>query len=133
MEEALQQLRKLDLPPDQFAIFGSGPMVIRGLKRFRDLDVFVYDEIFEKLKKKYSENYHGKKIILGQVEIMPESRHVLNNAREVIRRADIFDGIRFVNLSDTIAWKKKYGREKDLEDVKIIKKYLKDNKKDNYD
>lgn len=47
------------------------------------------------------------------------------NVKEVVENADIIDGIRFVNLETTIKWKRRMGREKDLEDIRLIEEYLK--------
>ncbi len=44
---------------------------------------------------------------------------------ELIDTADIVDGIRFVNLASVIEWKKRMGREKDLNDLILIEEYQK--------
>ncbi len=51
----LEQLEKLNLPKGQWAIFGSGPLVIRGLlAENNDIDIIVKSDVFEVLKKQYS-------------------------------------------------------------------------------
>jgi len=58
-QKLLQELKKLNLPNDQYAIYGSGPLAIRGLKEIHDLDVIVTDELYQELAKKYSEKEKG--------------------------------------------------------------------------
>ena len=42
----LDEVKRLNLPKDKFAIFGSGPIAIRGLREARDIDLIVKkDEI----------------------------------------------------------------------------------------
>jgi len=43
---------------------------------------------------------------------------------EQIAKADIIDGHRYVNLDMITVFKKALGREKDLNDLELIKKYL---------
>ena len=45
----------MDLPDGKYAIFGSGPMAVRGIKPTDDLDVIVVDNLYQKLKGKYQE------------------------------------------------------------------------------
>ncbi|GAF93599.1 unnamed protein product, partial [marine sediment metagenome] len=49
----LDELKRLDLPKDKYAIFGSGPLAIRGLRENRDLDIIVKPELWEKLVNEY--------------------------------------------------------------------------------
>jgi len=44
---------------------------------------------------------------------------------EIFASADIFEGIKFVNLAMTVEQKKKWGREKDFKDIELIEKYIK--------
>ena len=46
------------------------------------------------------------------------------NIIEYINRAEIIDGLSFVNLKDVIKWKEKAGRNKDKRDIILINQYL---------
>lgn len=130
MEKLLRELRKLSLPKDKFAVFGSGPLAVRGMREIRDLDVIVASDLWEKLSEKFAVEDLGtyKRIVFGDIEIL--SKPVLNlSAEELIGNSDIIDGIHYVSLKDTLDWKKRMGREKDLEDVKLIEKFLRMDKK----
>lgn len=128
MRKLLEKFNKLDLPRDQYVIFGSGPLVIRGIREGEDLDVIVYDELFSELKERYSEeSKHEDKIVLegGDIEIFPARGSIVDKAEESIKGADVIEGFRFMNLNDLIRWKTKLGRPKDHRDIELIKNYLK--------
>ena len=64
----LQELDKLELSKDTYAITGSGPLAIRGLRLADDIDILVKNIIWEELKKKYTP-YDEKHIRIGNIEI----------------------------------------------------------------
>ena len=41
MQELFFRLNKLNLPANEFAIFGSGPISVRGLRKAKDLDIIA--------------------------------------------------------------------------------------------
>lgn len=128
IKKLLEKFKRLDIPEDQYVFYGSGPLAIRGIREGEDLDIIVYDELFKKLKEKYKkENKNGDKIVLegGDIEIFPAQGSIVDNAEEAIKRADVIEGFKFMNLHDLIQWKTKLGRPKDLRDIEMIKDYLK--------
>lgn len=130
-QELIERLKSLNLPPDQFALFGSGPMAVRGMREPGDLDVLVTKELFIELSKKYpaDPSWHGGKIkaIAEDIDVYDATAAPIP-AKVLIERADVFEGIRFITLEDTIAAKRVQNREKDLRDIEIIEDYLKSKK-----
>ena len=49
-KELLSNLKQLNIAPGTFAIFGSGPMAVRGLKEPNDLDVIVIKSVYDTFK-----------------------------------------------------------------------------------
>lgn len=129
--DQLLELKKLNLPPDQFAIFGSGPLAVRNLRATHDLDLLVKPGLFKKLAQKYPVK-DDKLIKIGQIEIYKDWQPYLPEVDELIDSADLLNGWRFVKLEYVLKWKKIMGREKDLEDIELIKKYLRSNMKSNF-
>ncbi|MCJ7793272.1 MAG: zinc ABC transporter substrate-binding protein [Candidatus Marinimicrobia bacterium] len=132
MKKLLKELEALNLPKDKFAIFGSGPLGIRGIREVNDLDLVVLPELWQELAERYPvkkiklDPKRYKAFLTKNIEVA--SKPMLGfEARKMIESADIINGIRFVNLETTIEWKKKAGREVDLRDIKLIKAYLKKN------
>ena len=125
MKDLLRELKKLNLPKDKFAIFGSGPLAIRGLRKVRDLDIIVTNNLWKETSKKFPVEDMGthKRIVFGDIEIL--SKPVLDfSAEKFIKRAEVINGVRFVTLEDTLAWKARMGREKDKKDIKLVEEYL---------
>lgn len=126
MEKLLAQLKKLDLPKNSFAIFGSGPMAVRGLKEPGDLDIIVKKEIWDELAVKYGIEDESKgQIVVGDIDIFWHWRPWLENEAELIETVELIDGWPYVRLEHVLEWKKKFGREKDLKDAELIEQYFK--------
>jgi len=118
----LEELKKLNLPIDQFAIFGSGPLAVRGLRENDDLDIVASEELWNQLTEKYKP-VSDKEIKIGSIQIFKHWRPWFDDSRELIESADLINGVRFVNLADVKKWKSAMGREKDLADIKLIDKF----------
>lgn len=124
--ELFGKLKSLNLPPDQFAVMGSGPLAVRGLRDVHDIDLVVTPQLWEELVKKYplDEGWHSPKIKLAEnIEAFTRTAADIPT-EELVSRADILDGVRFVSLKDTIAAKRVQNREKDLMDIKLVEDYL---------
>ncbi|MBD3303645.1 hypothetical protein GF343_00725 [Candidatus Woesearchaeota archaeon] len=119
----LEELKKLNFPTDQYAVFGSGPLAIRGLRENEDIEILVKPELWEKLAKNHK-LARDDLISIGNVHIFKHWEPWLKNRDELIDTADIIDGIRFVKLEHVLDWKEKMGREKDKKDIELIEEYL---------
>jgi hypothetical protein len=119
----IEELKKLNLPTDQFAIFGSGPLAIRKLRESYDLDIVVKSELWEELIKKYKPKKDNL-IKIGSIEIYKDWLPWFSNVNKLIDDADVIDGLRFVKLKYVLKWKKVMNREKDRKDIKLIEEYL---------
>lgn len=127
---AIKKLKELELDPDGFAVFGSGPMFANGIIDWdvlKDLDCLVTGiETWEFLlsvgEATYNEKWDCETISLegGLLEFWngwgPEEYDI----ESMVDESDIFDGIRFVKLAEVVKWKLAMGREKDKEHVKLI-------------
>lgn len=124
-KEQLLKLRKLNLPTDEYAVFGSGPLAIRGIKDSNDLDIIVKSDLWDKLTKRYlpQDGQYAKFIRIGSIEIYKNWKPWFSDSDKLINDADIFDGVRFVKLNHVLSWKKEYNREKDKKDVQLIEEY----------
>ena len=120
----LSELKKLNLPVSEYAIFGSGPIAIQGIRDSRDMDIIVKENLWSKLIKKYPVLNTYKEIIkIGNIEIYKDWKPWFSNVNELIDHADIINNIRFVKLKYVLDWKKAFGREKDKEDIQLIEKH----------
>ena len=48
-KELLKKVKELNLPQNQYAIFGSGPLAIRGIRDSNDIDLIVKKKLWNKL------------------------------------------------------------------------------------
>lgn len=130
MLDFLDELKALKLLTGQYAIFGSGPLAIRNLRDAGDIDIIVTQELWEKLAKRYpqtvKETIKGPvtSINIGHIEIYRDWLNLTPKVKELIDSADIINGLPFVKLDYVIEWKTFMGRDKDKNDLKLIKAYL---------
>ncbi len=126
MTYLISELKKLGLPKNEYSVFGSGPMAIRGLKEPGDLDIIVTKPLWESLKEKYElvkkENYEY--LTINGIDFFNEWTHPDYNINELIKESDIIDNIRFVKLEKVLEWKKRRSSEKDKKDIELIEEYL---------
>lgn len=136
----LRTLDSLSLPDNKgsYAIFGSGPMAIRGLKEAHDLDVVISPIIWNSLIKKGHKTSiapSGTQRILivdssgNELELMKEWSMGVN-AEEILKSSENIKGHWYGSLELLLKWKKNMNRPKDLEDIRTIEEYLSDGDSD---
>jgi len=115
------QIRRLSLPLGDYAIFGSGPLAIRGIiPACNDLDILCRRQAWEIVRS------------MGKPEFLPEydvtvvtmSEHALTfgtvwgigdfDVDELIDTAEIISELPFVKLEHVICYKKIRSSEKDV-------------------
>ena len=118
-EELFGLLRTLDLPPDGYAVFGSGPLLIRGvIEEANDLDVVCRPHTWEQARRL------GEVVALEDgVEVISVNNGAITFGRSwrygdvdiehLIDTADELEGIPFVRLEHVIAYKRIADRPKD--------------------
>ena len=133
----IETVRALGLPSDKYAVFGSGLMDVLGLRSSNDIDIVVTRDLFRELyaddewcEMKYPDDCFGLNHVSKNIELFYESKMPLCSQVEIeekIRRATTITGVKFVQVSDVLAWKRALRREKDLQDVALIDYYLQNN------
>jgi len=133
INDSLKQLDKLNLPKEQYVIVGSGALGARDIRESHDLDVLVTEELWQTLRLTYelTKIKPVENIDIGDVQILGHGSMFRNqdiaSVEKIIETADIIFGHKFINLDLLKKFKKREGREKDLNDIKLIDKYLNDN------
>lgn len=120
----LDELEKLNLPQGSYAIFGSGPLAVRGIRDAKDLDIVVRKDVWDELAEKYPKNEKGNGLQIGDIEAFDSWSPWFEDPNMLIETAEIIDGLPFVKLEHVVSWKKAMGREKDLNDLQLIEKFL---------
>ena len=113
-------LRSLDLPTSQFAIFGSGPLIVRGyIKGVNDLDVICRADAWSLAcvsgKVSYDERYNTSLASHCNGRVTFGTAWGIGNfdVDELIDTADIIDGLPFVKLEHVVAYKRIRSSPKD--------------------
>lgn len=124
----LKELKKLNLPLKEYAIFGSGPLDIRKIRESNDLDIVVKKSLWNKLIKKYTSKTDYL-IQIGDIGVYRTWPPWRENIDELIDDCEIIEGFPFIKLKYVLIWKKHINRDKDKKDVKLIENYLQKRKK----
>ena len=117
----------LQLPPQDYAVFGSGPLLAHGLvEHVGDVDLLARGSAWTKAT------------TLGSLETAPDGDHVVRLADgidvfdgwldmdrdAIIDRAVKLGGLPYASLHDVLAFKRKLNRPKDVEHVRRLENYL---------
>lgn len=121
-------LKDFDLDKDKFAVFGSGPLYLRGIiDKITDIDLIVRTQNWYEVSnigRLNMVNWIENIVISDTLEIWKQRRPWDWDIDKLIDTADVFDGIRFVSLGNVLKWKMLYNRDKDKIHIKLIQKYL---------
>lgn len=134
-DQLFNQLAQLNLPLTEYAITGSGPMGIRGLRKMHDIDLLVTMSLWEQLAKKYPETVENglHKLKLSKtIEAVHPASFTHQDASvpsvlEQITSSEEIHGLSFVRLPITLFFKQRSKREKDRRDAILITQWLEDN------
>jgi hypothetical protein len=128
----LEELDGLRLPLGGFAIFGSGPLAVRGLRANEDLDVLVVRELWDELARKYPlkqkpglpESIRYKNVQILEVHYA-DWRPLISNPEVLIADAELIEGRPYVRLDLLLTCKKLMLGAKHARDVELILNHLK--------
>ena len=136
-QKQFEDLKKLNLPQNDFVVVGSGPMSVRGIRESKDIDVIVTQSLWDELTKNHTTGINSWGVqnieLEHDIEILHPTQSMFGNSsivpvEEVFGKADMFDGIKFISLEHLKKIKIKLGRDKDMEDVGLIDKFLEEEK-----
>jgi hypothetical protein len=127
-------VNELGFDRKEYALFGSVPLAAHGIREANDIDMIVMRGLYERLEKSgWMEKVYpvtGKRgLVKDQFEAFYEWNYVgyTPDVSKLIREADIIDDIPVVRLAEVLKWKTAFGREKDIKDVELIRRFMHDN------
>ena len=118
--ETLQFVRDLQLPPQDYAIFGSGPLLVRGIIDVaNDIDILCRGAAWARVREegdirrleKYSLSV--VEFLEGQVSFGTEWGIGDFDTDQLIDSSETIDGLPFVRLEHVVAYKRIANRPKD--------------------
>lgn len=120
-------IRAADLPPGDFAVFGSGPLLVRGIiTAVNDVDILARGPAWERARRL------GKLVRLPEHGVSVVSLHdgaltigtvwAIGNidVDEAIDGADVISGLPWVRLHLVADYKRAAARPKDLEHLRLL-------------
>lgn len=129
----IERLRDFGLDPDEFVIFGSGPLLAHGLRDdVPDLDVVACGEAWRRVSESgvpATGSITGDRVWTfwdGRLEFSQRWISDDWDTHDLIARAEVVDGLRFAPLAEVLKYKKALGRPKDAGDIRKLTALLGD-------
>lgn len=131
--KAYQKLDSLNLNTSDYLIMGTGIMFalgIRDISDFTDIDLFVNENGWNKVKNIFENKYNSKwkcyyiDIFDGLISIYNEWRPEKYDFYKLFEKSILINGYHYMSLEDVIDWKQKMNRDKDKIHIEMIKNYL---------
>ncbi len=129
-KKLFDRVRALNLPMGEYALFGSAPLGVHGLKECHDADVIVSSRVFDTLR--FAPGWEaaiaadGREYLKfgGDIECWRDWRPGEWDIEKLIREAEIIDELPFVRLQSVLLWKRLFRREKDIADIAIVERFM---------
>ncbi len=127
--DLFQKVRELHLPFGEYALFGSCPLGIRGIRECNDADIIVSKSLFEKFRgmpgwELRITTQGGECLTRDMIELFWEWRPGVWDIGRLIAEAEIIDGLPFVRLQSVLESKKMRALPKDIPDIEAILEFL---------
>lgn len=124
------RLRRLDLPVGDYAVFGSGPLIVRGIiPASNDLDVVCRGSAWEQVQESgplvYLPEHDVEVVTIDDGTLTFGTRWAIGDVDVdlLIDTAEIIDGLPFARLEHVEAYKRIAARPKDLEHLALLASY----------
>ena len=131
LAQATAKLRSLDLPRGDYTVFGSGPLLVRGIiAEVSDLDVIARGSAWGLAVTTGTELYlaeHGITVasfFAGLVTIGTSWAIGDVDIDDAIDTSEDFDGLPYVRLEHVVAYKRLAARPKDIEHLGRLQLWL---------
>ncbi|MEE9298463.1 MAG: hypothetical protein V3V29_05450 [Acidimicrobiia bacterium] len=128
--ELFDELRAMELPPGDFAVFGSGPLLVRGIIQVvNDFDVVCRGAAWERareLGRLVDIDHDGVQIVSthgGAITFGITWGYGELDISDLIDTAETIAGLPFALLKHVVAYKQIAGRPKDLEHLRLLEQY----------
>ena len=120
----VQELRRLNLPRNEYVVVGSGVLNPLGIRDSNDIDLIVSQKIYDKLEEAgwQHDNWSDQIVLKKDVFDIGTNWYGLQ-LTQLLENAQYVDGIPYLSLDDVYEWKRRLGREKDFVDLELIDLY----------
>ena len=126
--DIFERLRQLELPAGDFAIFGSGPLIVRGIiESTNDLDVLCRGPAWEQVqtigRPEYLAEYGITTFAIDDGRITFGNRWAIGDfdTDTLIDSMEMLEGLPFVSLQYVLAYKILANRPKDRQHLQALR------------
>lgn len=129
MEDLFESLKKLNLPEDDYAVFGSGPLFVRGIiSNITDLDVVCRGVAWEKVQEIGTLQYND--VYDVAIVTVNDGRMTFGNSwgigdfdvDDLIDGAEYIDDVPFVQIKHVVDYKMQRASVNDLRHIESLKR-----------
>ena len=126
----IELVKQERFPDGLYAVFGSGPLALAGIRTVSDIDIVVTGKLYNELKQRgWQEKVglNGGKMLchdVFEVSASWEFGDYRPSLEALLASAERTDGVAFLALDEVKKWKLAMGRDKDHEDIRLIDEYL---------
>lgn len=119
-----QRIAELDLPEDSYIVVGSGILAALSIRDSNDIDLIVTEEVYRYIESLgWEQGLWSNQIVFKQDVFDIGNDWYGKSAKELLKTAQIIDGVPYLSLDDVYEWKKMKARDKDIRDLKLIDTY----------
>lgn len=134
-KEIKNKLDKIGLNSDNAVVIGSGILSALNLRESKDIDVVVTEEKYKELSgnnRFHKKQNHGREILADDLFEIGTSWNVVGKNwkfEDLLNNSTIIDGVRYNTVEFLLDAKRRWiadgeGRQKDIDDVKLMEQYL---------
>ena len=126
-DRLVARLLALGLPTDSFAVFGSGPLAVRGLRDTADIDLLVTLALWDELAEHFpvEETPTGPLLRLEEgIDAFRTWHPPVGPTADLVARAELIGGLPYVRLEWVLLWKQRRDLPKDRADVEVLRQVL---------
>lgn len=138
MLDHLAAIRFLELPKGSYVVIGGSGLAVRGIRESNDIDMVVTRELFEELQNRgwpidepFKQKWNRVRLKREPFEIFTDIYLERSNqfipADQLIKSAELIEGIPFLTIRDILFYKTDNPRPKDITDIALIADYLHSN------
>ncbi len=126
LSELREQVEQLNLPTEDFVLFGSAPMLVHGLiAEVNDIDIVARASAWEK-----AQSLGSKKLAAaGDFVISYKDTDIYDgwmgeSVDAIFKRAQLLQGLKYAHLKDVLKYKLELNRAKDEEHISLLRVFL---------
>ena len=136
--DIISRIKSLNLPIGKYVVFGSSVMEVHGIRKARDIDLIVDEDLYKELQGRGWERYWFFKRVFTCKALKKDRNEAFSNIKwknyqveneELFKNAEIIDGVPFMQPKEYLRYKRCLPREKDKRDVKLLEEYLAQNER----